>query len=86
LFWMQVMSNEKPESTRLGIIASRRFGGAVDRNRAKRRIREVFRRNRASLPKGIDLVVLPRTALLKASFSSLEQNFVAAVGKTCSPS
>ena len=45
---------------RLGISASRRLGGAVVRNRWKRLLREAFRLSRASLPEGIDLVVIPR--------------------------
>jgi len=60
--------------TRLGIVASRKLGGAVVRNRAKRLIREVFRTIEApAIP--LDLVVIPKTALFEASWSSLEQDF-----------
>ena len=45
---------------RLGISASRRLGGAVFRNRWKRLLREAFRLTRTDLPKGIDLIVIPR--------------------------
>jgi ribonuclease P protein component len=45
---------------RLGISASRRIGGAVVRNRWKRLLRETFRLTRVGLPRGIDLVVIPR--------------------------
>jgi ribonuclease P protein component len=48
------------ESTRLGMSVSRRVGGAVVRNRWKRRIREAFRLVQNSLPPGLDLVVRPR--------------------------
>ena len=56
---------------RLGIIASRRLGGAVARNRAKRLIREVFRR---SVPPaiGMDVVVIPRRELFDAAFADFE--------------
>ena len=47
-------------TTRLGLSISRRVGNAVTRNRWKRLIREAFRRQRASLPRGLDLVVRPR--------------------------
>lgn len=45
---------------RLGLIVSRRVGGAVVRNRAKRLIREAFRATRALWPAGLDVVVMAR--------------------------
>ena len=46
--------------TRWGISVKSRLGGAVVRNRMKRRVREILRR--AELPNGWDIVVQPRTA------------------------
>jgi ribonuclease P protein component len=46
--------------TRLGVVVPRKLGSAVIRNRWKRLLREFFRRRRAGLPKGIDVVVMPR--------------------------
>ncbi len=45
---------------RLGITVSRRVGGAVARNRLKRRVREWFRGVRAGLRPGMDIVVIAR--------------------------
>jgi ribonuclease P protein component len=45
---------------RLGLSVSRKVGGAVARNRWKRLLREAFRLSRRELPRGIDLVVVPR--------------------------
>lgn len=61
------------ETGRLGIAATRKLGGAVARNRAKRLIREVFRRNK--LAPGFDVVVVPRRDLLDASLIALESEF-----------
>ena len=46
--------------SRLGLSIGRKVGNAVQRNRWKRVIREVFRKQRSQLPVGIDLVVRPR--------------------------
>ena len=60
--------------TRLGITVTRRVGKAVIRNRLKRSVREVFRRQRAALPEKLDVVVIARggAALLRASEVELE--------------
>jgi len=58
---------------RLGIAATRKLGGAVQRNRAKRLIREVFRRNK--IAPGFDIVVIPKRELLEASLSTLEADY-----------
>ena len=51
--------NELPHS-RLGLTVSKKIGNAVARNRWKRLIREAFRTNQATLPEGLDFVVLPQ--------------------------
>ena len=58
---------------RLGIAASKKLGGAVQRNRAKRLIREVFRRNKVA--PGFDLVVVPRRELLAATLIAIEADY-----------
>ena len=71
-----ILANNLPV-TRLGVAATRRLGDAAHRNRAKRLVREVFRRNK-TLP-GFDVVVVPRPELLDAEFSSLEADYRAAL-------
>ncbi len=48
------------DSTRLGLVVSRKCGNAVTRNLWKRSLREAFRLVLPELPVGLDLVVLPR--------------------------
>jgi ribonuclease P protein component len=78
-----VASPNALDRDRLGIIASRRLGGAVVRNRAKRRIREVFRRRATSdvtgAGRGLDLVVVARLAVTDAPYATVEKDFQAAL-------
>lgn len=62
---------------RLGVAATRKLGSAVERNRAKRRAREVFRRHK--VPAGLDIVIVPRREMLDAPFSSVEADFLGAL-------
>jgi ribonuclease P protein component len=59
--------------SRLGIAATKKFGGSVARNRAKRLIRDVFRRNK--IASGFDVVVVPKRALLETSLGAFEAEF-----------
>lgn len=55
-------------SPRLGITVSSKVGGSVVRNRAKRLIREAYRRIPSILESGLDLVINGRQAVARASF------------------
>jgi ribonuclease P protein component len=52
---------------------SKAVGGAVVRNRTKRRLREIVRADLASLPPGVDLVVRANPASAEAPFTELQQ-------------
>ena len=64
------------EPARLGVSVSRRVGGAVERNRLKRVLKERFAEIVGDLPGGTDFVVIARTG----SFEYLEEHGSAAVG------
>ena len=65
--------------SRLGIAASRKFGAAVERNRAKRLAREIFRRHKITT--GLDVIIVPRREMLDASFASLENDYAHALDR-----
>lgn len=74
-FTVVLLANGR-NAPRLGLVASRKFGGSVERNRAKRLIREMFR---LQLPSGsglgADLVVIPRREMLDAPFAAVSEDF-----------
>jgi ribonuclease P protein component len=56
------IANNDLNHPRLGIVAGRRFGNAVKRNRIKRLIREAFRQKQYYLP-SVDCVVIPKPGI-----------------------
>ncbi len=60
LFSVIIRFDPSLPAARLGIIAGRRFGGAVSRSRVRRHVREAFRLRRAAFLGRADLVVIPR--------------------------
>ncbi len=78
-FRFQGMQPAQPGLRRVGVIASRRIGGAVQRNRAKRLLREAFRLHQGQLPESIDFVLIARRAILGMSGAEVQQHFCYAV-------
>ena len=66
---------------RLGITVSVKLGGAVVRNRARRRLREVYRLNEGSFLPGYDIVVVARSKAASADFQTLTQAYLSLAGK-----
>ena len=63
-------------ASRFGISVKKALGGAVIRNRIRRRIREILRRNRTEIPTGWDIVIHPRSSVARAEFAPLEAELV----------
>ena len=61
---------DAPGPPRVGFTATRKIGGAVVRNRAKRLLREVFRLRAALFPAGIDLVVIAKPGAADMTFAA----------------
>jgi ribonuclease P protein component len=63
-------------ASRFGISIKKVLGGAVVRNRIRRRIREILRRNRTEIPTGWDIVIHPKSTVAQAAFAPLEAELV----------
>jgi ribonuclease P protein component len=68
-------------SWRLGVVASRKVGGAVARSRAKRRLREAFRRHRSRFVGPYDAVLVARRSILSASWSDVVRDLLKVADK-----
>ena len=66
---------------RLGITAGKKLGGAVCRNRAKRRIRELFRSSANGLKSGMDICIVARSRILTAKYNMVEKDFMSAMAE-----
>jgi ribonuclease P protein component len=67
---------------RLGVIASRKAGPSVQRNRAKRTLRELFRRNQDALPPSCDVVVIIRPNFAEFPFEEIHARYLHALKQT----
>lgn len=64
-------SSPQVPGLRIGFTVSRALGGAVQRNRMKRRLREAVRMTRPASGVAADVVINPKKSLLTADFSSV---------------
>ena len=60
-----------PEGLKIGISAGRSVGTAVERNRAKRRLREAINQWMPQIPTGWNLILIARQPILKADWQEL---------------
>lgn len=67
--------------SRLGMTVSRKVGGAVARNRVRRLLREIFRKERALREAGLDLVVHAKPGIAARSHAELTGELREAVGR-----
>ena len=78
LMTLGVLALAKEESIgfRAGFVTSKRVGGAVVRNRLRRRLREIVRRNQHALRSGIWIVIVARPAAAQARYAALEDEWL----------
>ena len=79
-FTVFVRSNELATS-RFGFSIKKALGGAVVRNRIRRRVREIVRCRRQEIPSGWDIVIHPKNSVAKAPFAALAEDLMQVLKK-----
>ncbi len=67
--------------SRVGVVASRKVGNAVARNRTKRLMRELFRRNKDLLVRPVDLLIVANAEMKGATWAELKESYIQGVGR-----
>jgi ribonuclease P protein component len=71
-YWPRPESETSAAGLRIGFTVGRALGGAVQRNRMKRRLREAVRMTRAVAGIAADVVINPKKSLLSTNFVALQ--------------
>jgi ribonuclease P protein component len=82
LLMLSVLPVDGEKRFRVGLITSRRVGGAVARNRVRRRLREIVRRNQQALKGGIWFVVIARRSAAQTDSAALEAEWLRLAQRT----
>jgi ribonuclease P protein component len=64
---------------KLGVVTSKKIGGAVERSRARRLLRESFRLHQHELAEPVELVLVARNSIAGKTFAGVEKDFLAAL-------
>ena len=71
----------RTDKNRVGLTTGKKLGHAVVRNRARRRLREVYRLNEAKFKPGYDIVVVARSRCVTADFQKLTKAYLSLAQK-----
>lgn len=73
--------NRLPDGSvpKLGVVTSKKIGGAVARSRARRLLRESFRLHQHELAQPVEIVLVARNSIAGKTFADVEKDFLAAL-------
>jgi ribonuclease P protein component len=74
--WHKLPAGAAP---RLGVITSKKIGGAVQRSRARRLLRESFRLHQHDLAQPVEMVLVARNSIAGKKFADVEKDYLAAL-------
>ncbi len=73
---LYVLSRSPKQPARIGFVTGKKIGCAVERNRCRRLMKEVYRLHQFELTGGVDLVLIGRSALKHASYQQAERSIM----------
>jgi len=76
--WRRLPDGSAPK---LGVVTSKKIGGAPQRSRARRLLRESFRRHQHEFAQPVELVLVARNSIAGKSFAGVEKDFLAALNR-----
>ena len=76
LLTLAFLTDAEPSLARAGFVTSRRVGGAVVRNRVRRRLREIVRKHQGQLANGSWIVIIGSARTATARFAELEAEWL----------
>ena len=71
----------RKQSTRIGFVTGKKVGCAVERNRARRLMKEVYRLNQHSIREGYHIVIVGRGPLKNATYEKAEKEIFVSLAK-----
>jgi len=71
-----VLPRASGQTSRLGVVTSKKIGGAVARSRARRLMRECFRLHQRDLVRPVDLVLVARPSIAGKKLSDVENDLM----------
>jgi ribonuclease P protein component len=76
--WNRLPDGAAPK---LGVVTSKKIGGATERSRARRLLRESFRQHQHELSQPVELILVARNSIAGKTFADVEKDFLAALNR-----
>ncbi len=79
--YLSLIIRRGTNGVKLGIIVNKKYGGAVERNKIKRRIKEAIRKFSSAAKKGTEIVVLPKPGAARIGYKEIADDIAIIAGK-----